>query len=161
MAGSNVMMSPFCASCIAWRKVPGPLSALLLTTIGTGVGVGDGWSGRSLDGKEVAVGKGLGLQPPVMAKAQEAANRNKRVCLFIADLNYRTPNVRDEPPGRRPTSILAPLCLGARQSIVPSSARPPRERVVATSASPVAIFARGPGRVLCAPVLRGSAPASC
>jgi len=45
-------------------------------------------------------------------------------------------------PGRRPTSILAPLCLDPRQGIAPSSAMAPRERVMATSASPASILAR-------------------
>ncbi len=43
MAGSKVMMSPLCASSSAWRKVPEPLSAALVTVMvspcGTEVGV--------------------------------------------------------------------------------------------------------------------------
>ena len=54
-------------------------------------------------------------------------------------------------PGRRSASILAPQGLDARQPIVPSPAGPLQVRVVATSANPVATFARG----------TGSAPASC
>jgi hypothetical protein len=40
--GSNVSVSPCSASNNACRSVPGPLSAALVTRIGTGVDVGDG-----------------------------------------------------------------------------------------------------------------------
>src|SRR3990170_979778 len=68
--GSNVIVSPLCASCIAWRKVPGPLSAALVTSrvlpwgVGVGVGgtavaVGSASVGVSVSGAAVGVGPGV------------------------------------------------------------------------------------------------------
>ena len=45
-------------------------------------------------------------------------------------------------PGEGTASILAPQSLDARQADGPSAARPPRVRVLATSASPASILAR-------------------
>src|SRR3972149_10817243 len=70
MAESNVIVSWDCASCIAWRSVPGPLSAALVTSRvlpwGTGVGVGgtavavgSASVGVSVSGAAVGVGPGV------------------------------------------------------------------------------------------------------
>jgi len=54
-AGSNVMVSPFCASSIAWRRVPGPLSAGVVTSRVLPWGVGVGGTAVAVGGVSVGV----------------------------------------------------------------------------------------------------------
>lgn len=64
--GSNVMMSSGFASKSAWRMVPGPSSAALITIIVTGVGVGDGGTSVAVGVTvDVAVGARVGVSTNV------------------------------------------------------------------------------------------------
>ncbi len=72
---SKMIVSPFSASSSAWRRVPGRLSAALVTTMvfpfGIGISVGVGVACTGVDGIDdavsdttwVSVGDGLGPQP--------------------------------------------------------------------------------------------------
>ena len=59
-AGSKVMVSPLCASSNTWRKVPGPASAVLVTTkvFPCGIGVIVVSSGVVSEDEDVASGGG-------------------------------------------------------------------------------------------------------
>ena len=95
--GSKVIVSPGLATNIAWRRVPGPLSATLVTTIvfpfGIGVIVGVGSTSVSVGGINVGVsatgvaaGDGLGSQP-FKASVRMVARRNRKLVLLIVPLH--------------------------------------------------------------------------
>src|SRR3990172_3192839 len=114
MAGSNVIVSPFCASCNAWRSVPGPLSAALVTSrvlpwgagvgvAGSCIGVGDasvrvgatvvavGCSSVCVGISGAAVGVSLGIQAE---SASITAIMRGKIAFFIISLTYKRHHLR-------------------------------------------------------------------
>ena len=109
MAGLNVIVSPFCASSIAWRNVPGPLSAGLVTSrvlpwgagvgvAGSCIGVGDasvrvgatvvavGCSSVCVGISGAAVGVSLGIQAE---SASITAIMRGKIAFFIISLTCK------------------------------------------------------------------------
>src|SRR3970040_179157 len=112
--GSNVIVSPFCASSIAWRSVPGPLSSALVTSrvlpwgagggvAGSCIGVGDasvrvgatvvavGCSSVCVGISGAAVGVSLGIQAE---SASITAIMRGKIAFFIISLTYKRHHLR-------------------------------------------------------------------
>ena len=89
-AGSKVMVSPLCASSNAWRKVPGPLSAVLVTTMVLPWACGAGATSSSTSSGGAGVGVGVGITGVPAGPVHDITRRSIAIAAGVTSLTNFT-----------------------------------------------------------------------